>query len=200
MRLLLVRHAEPQRASVTADDPELSDLGRAQAARVAHHLRWSGPLERTTVYSSPMRRAQETAAAIAAALDLPVQVDEQLVEFDHGSDYLHFEDGAAVWDRYLAGDLTPWGTTLTAFASRVRAAAERLADRHPHEHVIAVCHGGVVNTWASQVLGVPERIRVMQPQYGSVSRFRRDALGWAVESLNEHWPEGLRKHDLSTTN
>ena len=199
MRLLLVRHAEPQRASASPQDPELSALGRAQAARVAGQLRRTGALEDATVYTSPMRRARETASAIAAALDLPVHVDERLVEFDHGSDYLHFEDGAAVWDRYLAGDLTPWGTTLTAFATRVRSAAERLADRHPRQHVVAVCHGGVVNTWASQVLGVPDRIRVMQPQYGSVSRFRRDAFGWAVESLNEHWSTGV-ENDPSTGN
>lgn len=184
----LVRHTEPSRSAADRSDPGLSEVGREQARTVAGQLGAGGALADAVLYSSPMRRARETAAAIAAVADLPVALDEALVEFDHGADYQHFEDGAEVWERYFAGDLSPWGTTLPIFAARVQGAMNRLAERHPGNHVVAVCHGGVINTWAAQVLGRPERVRVLEPGYGSVSRFRNDGAGrWFLESLNEQW-------------
>jgi probable phosphoglycerate mutase len=69
VRLILVRHALPHRAS-TADgvaDPELTELGRQQAERVAVALTGE-PIG--AVYTSPQRRAVDTAAPLARALGI----------------------------------------------------------------------------------------------------------------------------------
>lgn len=58
-------------------DYHLSDLGRKMADRVAEHLR---DRDITYVVASPLERAQETAAPIAAAHELPVETDPRLIE------------------------------------------------------------------------------------------------------------------------
>jgi probable phosphoglycerate mutase len=79
LELVLVRHAEPdwERAFETASDPGLTDLGRKQAARAADHLK-QRPL--AALYCSPLVRAQETAATIAAAQQLTPEIVPDLEE------------------------------------------------------------------------------------------------------------------------
>ena len=55
----------------------LSDTGRAQAAEVADFL---ADRDVVAVIASPLQRAQETAAPIAARHDLPVDTDPDLIE------------------------------------------------------------------------------------------------------------------------
>src|SRR5207249_9811352 len=69
----LVRHADCYRDMVEVDDPPLSTFGREQARRLAERVRRANP---AAVYSSPYRRAMETARAIT----VDVQIDERLVE------------------------------------------------------------------------------------------------------------------------
>ena len=77
----LVRHGEVENPAGLLygrlPDYHLSDLGREMAARVAEHLRG-----RDVVYlvSSPLERAQETAAPLAETLGLPVVIDERVIE------------------------------------------------------------------------------------------------------------------------
>src|SRR4051794_19636394 len=89
--MILVRPPEPARdlAGGDAADPYLSDRGREQVARLAAVL---GHESLSAVYSSPMRRAIETAAVLGAAVGLEPVTDDGLAEFDRGADYLHFED------------------------------------------------------------------------------------------------------------
>ncbi len=87
MELILVRHGQP--AWVTPEgkgrnDPGLTDLGHAQAKRAADRLADTedlpgrGDIDR--LFVSPAVRAQETAAPIAAALELPIETHEWLWE------------------------------------------------------------------------------------------------------------------------
>lgn len=180
MHLTLMRHGEPARDNPL--DPGLTELGRAQAASVVNAVR---ALEIDVVCASPLRRARETADVVAAALGVEVHVEPDLAEFDRGAEYRHWEDGADVWVRYLEGDLTPWGTTLPDFAARVNGVMESLRAQYSGRRVLAVCHGGVVNTWACQLLGVPERVRVLEPAYASLHRSYWDEVAWRLQSLNE---------------
>ncbi len=78
-RLYLVRHAEPQTTGLLLGwaDPPLSPAGREQARRALADLRAG------IVYSSPLRRALETAHSIPAGA--PVQVLHELKEISYGS-------------------------------------------------------------------------------------------------------------------
>jgi broad specificity phosphatase PhoE len=74
MRALFLRHGESAHNAHTGEEPLsdehgdlLTELGRDQAAAAGEALREAGI---THLYTSPMRRATETAEAIGAALDL----------------------------------------------------------------------------------------------------------------------------------
>jgi broad specificity phosphatase PhoE len=181
--LTLMRHGLPIRDDSDRTDPGLSPEGFEQARATVPYVRARGF---DTVYASPQLRATQTAAVVAAALGLPVAVDQGLAEFDHGSDYVHYDNpDDDRWQRYRAGDLSPWGLTREQFCGRIVATMERLSVSHPGRRVLAVCHGGVVNAWTCQVLGVPERLRMFEPGYVSMHHFARSGASWNLLGLNE---------------
>src|SRR3989442_1516509 len=80
MQLLLVRHALPLRSEHgQGADPDLSDAGRAQVARLPEALA-RFPISR--LLSSPQRRAIQTAEPIAAARELALEIDDRFAEYD----------------------------------------------------------------------------------------------------------------------
>ena len=72
--IYLVQHGDKERSP---GDPGLTELGRRQAAVTA---RWLRETELKALYSSPLRRARETAEPVGAATGLAVQVDSRLRE------------------------------------------------------------------------------------------------------------------------
>src|SRR5262245_38874839 len=96
MELLLVRHARPERVEGAAGpaDPPLSPLGRRQAAALAEWLAVEpGVAPLAAVYTSPLRRAAETAAPLAAALGLTPVAEDALAEYDaEANDYIPIEE------------------------------------------------------------------------------------------------------------
>jgi len=79
MELFLVRHGESQGNIGASDgpDPALTDLGTRQAEAVAERLRHAGLV---ALYSSPLRRALETARPVAVATGLPIKLVVDLSE------------------------------------------------------------------------------------------------------------------------
>ena len=190
MELLLVRHALPQRVE-GADgpaDPALADLGVRQAEALAGGLAGE-PLH--AVYTSPLRRAVETAAPLAARTGLGPVVDEDLAEFDRdASEYIPIEELRAAGDprwqamvdgRYVGAEhLDP-----EAWRATVVAAVERIVEAHPGQVVAVVCHGGVVNAYLSWVLRTPDPM-FFEPAYASISRVLAARSGQReVRSVNE---------------
>lgn len=190
MELLLIRHAHPERVELDEGvaDPALTARGHHQARRLADHLAGS---DVAAVFSSPARRARETAAPVGEALGLEVQVEEGLVEFDWGGTYYVpvedlREEGDERWDALLAGRWGPEGDLDPhTFQGRVVATIETIARRHPSDRVALISHGGVVNVYFGHVLGL-EFPLFFEPHYTSISRalFHRDGHHQLV-SLNE---------------
>lgn len=147
-------------------DVELSDLGRAQARRMAAWGRGlaasptAGPPMIGEVWSSPLRRARETAAEIAEAVGLPVMVEEGLSELHAGIFQGHlWADLEAVFpeevSRWRSGDVDyviPGGESRSQLAARGRAALERLAVRDT-PGMIVVAHGGILTAALGSMLG-----------------------------------------------
>jgi probable phosphoglycerate mutase len=144
----------------------------------------------TAIYTSPQRRAMQTADPTAKALGLePVRCDG-LAEFDYGAEeYVFFDALKEANDpRYracLAGDLSAWGTTREEFCARATAAVERIAERHPGERVLLVSHGGVVNSVLGAVLGL-DRLWFFRPENTGISRIGVNAKGkMRITTVNE---------------
>jgi broad specificity phosphatase PhoE len=187
VQLALVRHGEPQRGSADRKDPPLSALGRSQSERVADYLAGE---HFDALYTSPLRRARETAGFIGSVLGLEPHPLEELAEFDRAAaEYLHFEDLRAADDpRYaavLAGDLSAWGTTLEKFRAGFENAFAELYARHPDGSVLAVTHGGVLNGYLGARLGTASFF-FFRPEYTGINRL--EFMGpdeSRVVSLNE---------------
>ncbi|WP_424809765.1 histidine phosphatase family protein [Rhodococcus sp. 27YEA15] len=173
MQLLLIRHALPELAEATVGraDPSLTAEGRAQAERLPAAL---APYRISALHSSPQKRAVETAAPVAAALNLPVTEHPGLVEYDfEDSHYIPFHEAAArnpeAYARIKAGFL-PESVDADAFRARVFGALADIAAAGDHDDTAAVfCHGGVVNIVAQELLGL-ERPMTFPVEYTSISR------------------------------
>jgi probable phosphoglycerate mutase len=191
MHLLWVRHAEPERVeggTGVPANPSLTARGHEQARRLADWL----ALERVdAVVSSPQQRALETAAPIAAAHGLDVDVVQRLVEYDVQADhYIPMEELRAAkderWQAMVEGRWEAFGGESTAaFRARVAAATDDLVARFPGKTIVAVCHGGVINVALALVLGL-DRELWFDPGYTSLSRMIASRTGVrSVASLNE---------------
>jgi 2,3-bisphosphoglycerate-dependent phosphoglycerate mutase len=181
MELLLIRHARPLRAeSVDGPaDPGLSELGRRQADALAT---WLVPEGLDAIYTSPMRRAVETATPVGEALRLTVTADDALAEYDADAmAYIPIEELRAAGDpRWME---VP--DDIAGFQSRVVGGVDRLAAAHPSQRVALICHGGVINVVVSAVLGVGPQMLFL-PAYTSISRVLVASTGQrSLASLNE---------------
>jgi broad specificity phosphatase PhoE len=191
MELLLIRHGEPVRIAQGevegAADPQLTARGTEQAERLGAWLAVEGV---DTIITSPLRRARETAAPLAAALGITPVIDPGVSEYDAGSgEYIPIEELRELKDeRWQAQIEGRWedGTDPFVFQAEVVRAMDGIIERFPGGKVAVVCHGGVINVYLAQVLGI-ERALWFHPEYTSVSRVHAARGGGprSVSSLNE---------------
>jgi 2,3-bisphosphoglycerate-dependent phosphoglycerate mutase len=159
--ILLARHGETDwnRESRFQGhaDPPLNDLGRQQAVELAAAL---SDQEFVAVYSSPLRRALETAQTVAESHGLTAVPVEGLREVDVGSwqaltrDEVEqrFPQQFRRWLDYGRG----WddGETYEEMGDRVLATLEQLAARHEGEQIVAVTHGGPIRAALARAQGI----------------------------------------------
>ena len=182
MQVLLVRHALPLRSEHgQGSDPDLSDEGKAQVARLPAALA-RFPISR--VLSSPQRRAIRTAEPVAAARELPVEVDERFAEYDRDLPvYIPIEqireENPQEWARLAQGHL-PSAVDEDAFRARVLAAVDDLvAAADPEDTVAVFSHGGVINLLLHEILGTA-RLLSFPVDYASVTRLLYSRSGQAT--------------------
>jgi broad specificity phosphatase PhoE len=146
--LWLVRHGDCYEG-IAGEDPPLSPHGREQARRLAERVR---RLPVDAVYASPLRRARETAGAIAG----DVHVDERLVEA-----HTELEDG----------HVRPVEQPDEVLA-RMRAALADVVAAHPGGRVVVVGHAMAILVYLCDVLHVEFGTLRLLPYYTSVSIVR----------------------------
>jgi 2,3-bisphosphoglycerate-dependent phosphoglycerate mutase len=192
MELILVRHAQPvrvERGTVPGPaDPGLSDTGHAQARRLAEWLA-AEPID--AVLTSPLCRARETAAPLAATLGVTAEVVDGVAEYDAAAgEYIPIEELRATKDeRWFATIEGRWadvgGVDPQEFQRRVVPAVEELIERLPGQRVVVVTHGGVLNVYLAHVVGT-EQLLWFHPEYTSISRVVAARSGQrSIATLNE---------------
>ncbi len=122
----------------------LSALGTQMADKMAEYLSGFGVAQ---LRSSPLERAQETAAPVAATLGLPVTVDRRVTE---GENYLEGNrfDAAANsafrnprnWPMFRNPWRPSWGEPYTEIAERMRAAMHETAAQSDGRDAVIVSH------------------------------------------------------------
>ncbi|MGH9087718.1 MAG: histidine phosphatase family protein [Acidimicrobiales bacterium] len=162
--VLLVRHGRtPTTGKVLPGrDPglHLSDVGRAQAERVAERIA-ALPTAPVAVYASPLERTRQTAAPIARALGLRVRTERGLIECDIGewagmslAKAARRPEWAAV-QRWPTGFRFPGGESFAELATRASDAVLRLVRDHPGQTIVAVSHADPIRAVMAVAAGVP---------------------------------------------
>lgn len=164
--VLLVRHGEQQFFDNIplgqAYDAPLSALGQRQAEAVGQRL---APARIGRVYSSNMRRAHDTANAIARHHGLTTVVVPDLREIDLWQRAPQDKGLLDIYTREQLADIYrevtrtrkheayPYCEDVDAFRERVFGAFDRIVDESVGMRVVVACHGGVINAILSRVLG-----------------------------------------------
>jgi broad specificity phosphatase PhoE len=174
--ILLARHGatpanlcRPYTLQGLRPDSDLAPEGVGQARDAGVLLRLF-PI--TAIYSSPLRRAWETARLIAEEVHAPLVAEPGLVEIDTGdwtgltwqeierrwpAESLAFHDDAET-NGYLGGE------NFSQLLRRVLPVIEALAKRHTGQTILAVSHGVVNRVLLAHWLGLPLRFARRLPQ------------------------------------
>lgn len=164
--LLLVRHGETvgnlEKIAHGQTESPLNERGIEQARMTADLLRsWALDKEKNDfhlVYASPLSRAQDTARAIADALDLPLHVHSNLIEGSLGDlegvtyeelDSFGFAKYSIRDDDFDGHN----GESPNVLGKRMMDAVEEIRSRHPHENIILVSHGAAIAHYLARLLG-----------------------------------------------
>jgi ribonuclease H / adenosylcobalamin/alpha-ribazole phosphatase len=159
----LLRHGEtplsPERRFSGRGDPELTDKGAAQARAAAG--RFAGR-DVTAVLSSPLRRAVQTAAAVAEVTGGVVVTDDDLAETDFGDWEGHtWAEIQAAWPDALGRWLSdpsappPGGESFTSVFTRVARARERLSAAYTGATIVVVSHVTPIKSLLRDALDAP---------------------------------------------
>ena len=174
----LARHGESdwnaaKRFQGRSDRP-LTPLGRQQAKALASELASSSSL--SVIYTSPLRRALETAAVVGEQVGLEPVPDDDLREVDVGSwtglrraevearypdAFERWLDGGEGWDD---------GESYAEMSARVLAALVRISGSHPGDELLVVSHGGPIRAIQAAAAGMDvhayRKLRRVEPNAG----------------------------------
>jgi len=194
-RICIIRHGETgwnaeKRIQGHTDIP-LSETGRAQALAMAFnaaHHRFNA------IYSSDLKRAVETAQALAQREDQPIKLLPQLRERHFGIfQGMTAAQGAALhphaYAHYVARDLDydfETGESLRQFAERVADGIDWMVRHHSGQTLAAVCHSGVLDVVYRRATGRPLHApRDFVIPNCALNWFHFDGQGWHLEAWGD---------------
>jgi probable phosphoglycerate mutase len=178
MILYCIRHGE---STFNADgriqghlDPPLSELGHRQAAALAAAY---GKLPIEAIYCSPLLRAKQTAAPLAAALKLELFIEPDLIEIHAGifqgkrGDEVGFEypHEWAVWRRGDPDYAIPQGESRRTVMIRGGAMLQTIA-QGPQGQVAVVSHGGLLAGALKTMLEIPAHKHPFSIENAAIAR------------------------------
>ena len=191
-----VRHGETEwnaagRLCGRTDVP-LSDAGRRQAQLLALRLK---PIPFDALYSSPLRRALETASTLGRAIGREVVADPRLVELSYGAwegrTYEEIKRANpeifSAWEQDPASVAPPEGESGEQLIERLKPFLADVAQRHPIGSVAVVCHRTVCRLLACHILGAPlsEYRKLIPMDNAALNVFETREGQWHLVALND---------------
>lgn len=191
--VFLVRHAAHDRVDRVLcgrmPGVGLGEAGRRQAEALADRFAGEGV---DAVWTSPLDRARQTAAPIAARLRLAPRTSDGLCEIDFGAwtgqsfDRLRDDPRWRRWNEARGSERPPGGESMGEAQSRVMAEVERARGEHPEGRVVLVSHSDVIKAALAGVLGLPlDAYSRFEIAPASVSALAVWEGGGKVLSMNE---------------
>jgi broad specificity phosphatase PhoE len=159
--IILVRHGEStanrDRTFTGHTDPELTGRGSSQARRASRYINGRFAVDR--LYSSPLKRAVNTAAPIARRARSPLVTDPLLMEADFGNwEGLSRKDLSAEygWEDYVKDPFHyrfPGGESPQDVKKRIRLFREKLFADGNWRRIVVVSHYTPIVFFLLEVLG-----------------------------------------------
>jgi alpha-ribazole phosphatase/probable phosphoglycerate mutase len=187
--LFLVRHAETDMAGRFCghSDPELNERGRQQLAGLVSK---AAEYAIRRVYTSDLRRAHQTAEAIATHLAIGIEVRPGLREIHFGRweglswSEIEVRDPARAksWAENYPDSSAPGGESFQQFESRVCSEIAFLQAAATESPIAVVAHAGSIRVFLTSYYGVPEEEAwKLTQEYSSVvaldaNLIRKDAV------------------------
>lgn len=154
--LYLVRHAQAEgnvrRTFQGHTDAFLSETGLKQLEHLTERFRG---VHLDAVYSSPLRRAYQTAQALNAHLRLPISTDHRLIEIN-GGDFegvpfaelpLLFPEEEARWDHDPANFHAPSGESMRQVYARMKVCIESIVRDNTDKTIAVASHGCAIRNY-----------------------------------------------------
>ncbi len=191
--IYLVRHGAHDRLGLYLDGRRpgvpLSELGRRQAERLADRL----ARERVDrVYTSPIERARQTAAPIAARLGVTLETEPALEEIDFGEwtgmafDALRPSEQWQHWNSARAIAQAPSGETMRAAQARMLDFIDARRAAAPEEACVLVGHADLIKAAVVFYLGLSlNDLPRFDIAPASLTRIEIEPWGARVVTLNE---------------
>ena len=161
--IILIRHCETDLSGRFCghSDPDLNPSGKREAIRVAEEV---SKLNISRIFSSDLRRAVQTAKAIADRTEIEVDYDTSLREIHFGQwegltwheIESRFAEEAAQWLRKYPLQGAPGGEDYAAFVSRAETAIAVLLREAQEATVAVVTHRGVMRHALINLFGFEE--------------------------------------------
>ena len=172
--ILLVRHGQAAAGFGSHRDPGLDDVGRAQAEAVAEELaaRFDEPVP---IYSSPLKRAQETAAPLARRWGSEVTLEPRVAEIPSPTEDLRERA------RWLQGVMAGKWTDLPEELLRWRQEMIDCVLGFETDAVV-FCHFIAINVVVGAATRTKELI-VFRPDNASVTEVRTESGGLKSTAL-----------------
>jgi len=168
----------------------LTPQGQEQAEAICACLS-SIPIH--AIYSSPLERALETAAPLAAKLGLEVQISEPFIEINYGAwtgmpvaELLKSPDWQA-FSRLRSTSRPPGGESLLDIQHRTSTEMERLCAMRPGQTVAIFSHGDPIRAVLMHSLGMScDLLHRIQVDPASISIVQVADWGPMVTAINRH--------------
>lgn len=198
----VIRHGEPAGGNVLRGrtDHELTERGTRQFQQRIESI-CQGQIPWQAIYSSPLLRCQASAAWLASQHKLPLTIEPQMAEIDFGDwenkPLTELADSEtemrALWEDPL-NFCAPNGEPVQALQQRIMALWKTHLDKHQGEHIMWVCHGGVMRVLAQKLLELtPAGMNKLAIPYAGWLRFkvqRSEYQGEAQEWVNLEQMDG----------
>ncbi|MEK4706905.1 histidine phosphatase family protein [Bacillus sp. FSL R10-2780] len=149
MQILLIRHGESEADILNVHegraDFELTEKGRQQVQRLVQKVK--ADFSPDFIWASTLKRARETAETLAEAIQCPIQLEEELMEFNNGVQAgLSFEEAKKYPEPKFLHDRFENGESFIEFRMRIEGIFSKIVTENTYDRIAIVAHGGVINS------------------------------------------------------
>ena len=172
----------------------LTEIGIDQVSKAAEFLKH---MNISTIYSSPIERAKQTAEIVGNHTSVDVRIDERLIELDMGKftgmpyDEI-FSNHGNVFLKFYKGDLEIAHNGVETFAEvkkRILSMVDHVLENHPDENVVMVTHMDPIKAMLSTIVDLtPNNLFELIIANASLNIFKEYEKKLSVAGINVMHP------------